>query len=311
MAYTTATGFGNILKWLGVLVASLVAVTGLVLALNRGDSTVIFQPDITPSTPEIGLSEAQIVAIASRIRQQLEHSNSSHSEAIPGGSIDAQIKDYLLRHPEILISMSQALEQRQQQESQQQIEQFLQLNQQVVYYSNHDVVVGNPNGDVTLVEFFDYNCGFCQQVLPEIIALLEDDKNLRVVLKEFPSLSAESVEAARIAYLVGQSGKDYLSFHTDLMTARGVKDLQKALDLATKMGLDAAELKARMNDETVSHVLEQTDALAQQLGIRGTPAFIIGNEVLIGYIDRDALKKMISNIRSCGRSECAEQQDLN
>jgi protein-disulfide isomerase len=166
------------------------------------------------------------------------------------------------------------------------------------------VVLGNPDGDVTLVEFFDYNCGYCRNALPDLATLLAEDPNLRVVLKEFPILSNESIDAARVAVLVGESDVDYWTFHEALFTSRGQVDKSVALLAAADLGLSSVSLELDMNSEAVANKIQTSYEIAKALNITGTPTYIIGNEVIPGAIGIDELKTRIANMRECGETLC-------
>lgn len=159
-------------------------------------------------------------------------------------------------------------------------------------------VGGNPDGDVTIVEFFDYRCGYCKKVLPSIVALLERDKKLRYVFKELPILSPESELAARAALAAWQQDKrKYLEFHTALMQAQGNLSERRILRLAGNAGLDAEKIAKNMKHPKVEEELKRNIALAEQLGIRGTPAFVIGDRLIPGAVDLSMLEKTVAEAR--------------
>jgi len=157
---------------------------------------------------------------------------------------------------------------------------------------------------VTLVEFFDYNCGYCRSALPDLATLLAEDPNLRVIFKEFPILSNESIDAARIAVLVGDSDVDYWSFHEALFTSRGKVDKDVALAAAADLGLSPVSLELDMGTDSVSRTIQTSYEIAKALNITGTPTYIIGNEVIPGAIGVDELRQRIANMRECGETQC-------
>ena len=177
-----------------------------------------------------------------------------------------------------------------------------------IYNDPDNIVLGNPDGDVTLVEMFDYNCGYCRQVVADVMSLVEEDPNLRVILKEFPILSQGSVDAARIGVLVNKADVDYQAFHTALYSARGAIDTQAALSAAEQLGLSRVALELEMNATEVSDALQRTYSIAQALGVSGTPTFIIGNDVIPGAVPKADLVRRIENRRACGASECPAQE---
>ena len=168
------------------------------------------------------------------------------------------------------------------------------------------MVLGNAKGDVTLVEFFDYNCGFCKGALPQMMSLLKDDTNLRVVLKEFPVLGPGSVEAAKVAVAVrmqDKTGKKYLDFHQKLLGSRGKADNARALAVAKEVGMDMGRLEKDMASDEVRVSLEESLKLAETLGLNGTPSYVVGNDVVIGAVGLDVLRSKISTVR-CGKASC-------
>ena len=156
------------------------------------------------------------------------------------------IESYLLSDPKLLQRMSMALETTLRAEEQESTRVALADFRDDIFNRTDDVVLGNPEGDVTLVEFFDYNCGYCRSALPDMAVLLAEDPNLKVVLKEFPILSNESIDAARIAVLVGQTDVDYWQFHEALFSSRGKVDKSVALSAAADLGLSQVDLELRM-----------------------------------------------------------------
>ena len=179
-------------------------------------------------------------------------------------------------------------------------------NAQEIFNSPRQVVLGNPKGDVTMVEFFDYNCGYCKHAMSDMLTLLKTDPNLRVVLKEFPVLGPGSVEAAKVAAaarMQDKSGKKYLEFHTKLLGGRGQADQAHALAAAKEAGFDTAKIEKDMNSAEVKAQLEESFKLADALGLNGTPSYVIGNEAMMGAVGLDALKEKISASR-CGKPSC-------
>ena len=218
--------------------------------------------------------------------------------------LNPMIESYLLGDPKILQRMSVALDTTLRSEEQAKATTAIAAMQDKIFNDPNQVVVGNPQGDVTLVEFFDYNCGYCRAALPDLATLIAEDSNLRVVLKEFPILSNESIDAARVAVLVGDADVDYWSFHEALFTARGQVDKQVALDAAADLGLSPVSLELDMGTEKVAQTIQTSYDIARNLNITGTPTFIIGNEIIPGAIGLDELRIRIANMRACGATEC-------
>ncbi|WP_375451044.1 DsbA family protein [uncultured Devosia sp.] len=218
--------------------------------------------------------------------------------------LNPMIESYLMSDPAILQRLSSALETQVKTATREQSATTIATMQEAIFNDADQVVLGNPAGDVTLVELFDYNCGYCRSALPDLAALLADDPNLRVVLKEFPILSNESIDAARVAVLVNESDADYWVFHEALFTSRGQVDKKVALAAAADLGLSPVDLELRMGEAGVSKAIQTSYDIAKALNITGTPTYIIGNEVIPGAIGLDDLKGRIANMRACGQTDC-------
>jgi protein-disulfide isomerase len=218
--------------------------------------------------------------------------------------LNPMIESYLMSDPSILQRLSGALESEMQVAAREKSTQVIATMKDAIFNDPNQVVLGNPNGDVTLVELFDYNCGYCRNALPDMASLLADDPNLRVVLKEFPILSNESIDAARIAILVNDSDADYWAFHEALFTSRGQVDKKVALAAAADLGLSTVNLELQMEEPQVSKAIQTSYDIAKALNITGTPTYIIGNEVIPGAIGLDQLKERIANMRACGETSC-------
>ncbi|HTZ01998.1 MAG TPA: DsbA family protein [Xanthobacteraceae bacterium] len=173
-------------------------------------------------------------------------------------------------------------------------------NASELFSSPHQVTLGNPNGDVTLVEFFDYNCGFCRRALPDMLTLLKDDPKLKIVLKEFPILGAGSADAARVAVAVRMQDPDgakYLAFHQAVLGGPGPASKEKALAAAKDQGLDMTRLERDMASDEVKATLSEDMTLAGAIGIRGTPSYVIGKTLVVGAIGVTALQSDIAAAR--------------
>jgi protein-disulfide isomerase len=169
-----------------------------------------------------------------------------------------------------------------------------------LFSSKHQVTLGNPDGDVTLVEFFDYNCGFCKRALPDMLALIRDDPNLKIVLKEFPILGPGSLEAARVAVAVRMQdggGQKYLAFHQELFNDPGPASKEKALAAAKNQGLDMPRLEQDMASPEVADTLTEDTKLASAVNITGTPGYVIGKDVVLGAVGITGLKRQIDAAR--------------
>ncbi len=173
-------------------------------------------------------------------------------------------------------------------------------NARTLFGSAHQVTLGNPKGDVTMVEFFDYNCGFCKGALPAMLTLLKDDPKLKVVLKEWPILGPGSVEAAHVAVAVRMQdpgGQKYLAFHRKLLGDLGPANKEKALAAAADAGLNIPRLEKDMDSAEVGATIDEDSALARAIGITGTPGYVIGDTVVAGAVGLDGLKGQIAAAR--------------
>jgi protein-disulfide isomerase len=234
---------------------------------------------------------------------------SGHAQSISDaqrGEIEKIIRDYLVSHPEVLQDAIAALEKRQASEEAEKHQAAVKDNAEALFNSSRHVTVGNPQGDVTFVEFFDYNCGYCKKAMVDMLELMKSDSKLKVVLKEFPVLGPGSVEAARVAVAVrmqDKTGKKYLDFHQKLLTGRGQADKARALAAAKEAGLDVARIERDMASDEVRQSLEESLKLAEKLGLNGTPSYVIGSNVVVGAVGHDALKEKINSAR-CGKATC-------
>jgi len=204
------------------------------------------------------------------------------------------IKDYLLTHPEVMQDVMAELEKRQQSADAEKHRAAVVENKATLFSSPHQVVLGNPQGNVTMVEFFDYNCGFCKRAMTDMLDLIKTDNNLKFVLKEFPVLGEGSVEAARVAVaarMQDANGKKYIEFHQKLLGSRGAADKMRALAVAKEVGFDMPRLERDMGSDEVKKTIEENMKLAEALGVNGTPSYVVGEEVVIGAVGLDTLRE--------------------
>ncbi len=218
------------------------------------------------------------------------------------------IEKYLMSDPKILRRVNDALDQQTRAEQSAQDRAAIAQNADSIFNDPDKIIVGNPEGDVTLVELFDYNCGYCRGALPDLATLLTEDPKLRVILKEFPILTPGSVDAARVAVQVAQSGADYWTFHQAMFTSRGEVTADTALGEAKTLGLDPDKLKAGMQSAAVGSILQKSYDLAKTLNITGTPTYIIGDAMIPGAVPIDQLRAAIANMRACGSAQCPAPQ---
>jgi len=227
-----------------------------------------------------------------------------HAQAIRAAQIPSEqrqaiegiIHDYLLNNPDVLIEALRSAEDKVNREADAKATKVLRDRASEVFDNPATPVGGNPKGNVTIVEFFDYRCPYCKQVLPALQTLLQEDHELRFVYKEFPVLGPASVTAAHAALAAQRQGK-YEAFHTAMMAAKGQINEDTIYKVAGSVGLDVDRLKQDMAAPEIEQELKANLALAEALNIRGTPGFIIGKKIVPGALDLDALKDMIAEAR--------------
>jgi protein-disulfide isomerase len=208
------------------------------------------------------------------------------------------IRDYLLRKPEVLLEAMKALEDRQRDMAADMARERIGQHAKALRNDPNSFVAGNPNGDVTIVEFFDYRCGYCKQAHPTVSDVVKSDGKIRLVLKEFPILGADSMFASRAAVAVLQSQKaKYKAFHDALFDSKEPLNEASVLRIAKAQGLDTDKLAATMKTPEVEKVLRANHDLAQSLSITGTPAFIIGDELVPGAIPARQMIELVARAR--------------
>ncbi|MFN3616179.1 MAG: DsbA family protein [Rubrimonas sp.] len=212
--------------------------------------------------------------------------------------IDARIRAYLLDNPEVILEALEVLEQRRADAQARADEDLVAANEQALFADGRSHVFGNPDGDVTIVEFADYRCGYCKQAHPTVQALLEADPNLRLVYKEFPILGPDSVLASRAAMAaLAIDPEAYERLNDAMLSWRAALDEDAIFALAGEAGLDEGELRARMDDPAIAETLRANYALAQSLRIEGTPSFVVGNRIVRGYVGLDQMQMLVAQAR--------------
>ena len=222
------------------------------------------------------------------------------------GEIERIVREYLISHPDVLQDAMNELEKRQSAAEAEKHKQAINQYSKAIFSSPRQVVLGNPDGNVTFVEFFDYNCGYCKHAMSDMLTLLKDDPKLKVVLKEFPVLGPGSVEAAKVAVAVrmqDKTGQKYLQFHKELLGGRGAADMARALAVAKDVGMDMGRLQKDLESPEVKATMEENFKLAEALGLNGTPSYVIGNDVVVGAIGLPGLQEKINTAR-CGKTTC-------
>jgi protein-disulfide isomerase len=210
--------------------------------------------------------------------------------------IEQIVREYLLANPVVIIEAVEGLEEKRRREAEAGQRDALKAKQAQIFNDPDAPVAGNPQGDVTLVEFFDYRCGYCKQVAPALAQLLKSDSKLRFVFKELPILGPDSIVAARGA-LAARLQDKYVPMHEALIRHRGSFDEQTVLRIASEVGLDVALLKADMAKPELNAIIEKNRQLARDLAINGTPAFVIGDKVIPGAVDLNTLRKLVADAR--------------
>ncbi len=215
------------------------------------------------------------------------------------GEIGDIIRGYLLNNPEVLRDAFQELQRREQIAEAESAQSTIKLYAANIFRSEADLIAGNPNGSITMVEYFDYNCGYCKRSMPDVLKLVDEDKDLRIVMKEFPILGPGSTFAARAALASRKQGK-YWEFHLALLGQRGASNEQSVMRMAAKVGLDVDKLKVDMQSEDINEIIRGNMAVARQLGINGTPAFIIDDQIFPGAVGYETLAGAVNQVRESG-----------
>lgn len=217
----------------------------------------------------------------------------------------AFIREYLMANPEILDEMQAALEAKKQDEQSKVAQAAISSNKDAIFNEKSDIVIGNPKGDVSIVEFFDYNCGFCKRAMSDMTNIVEQDPNVRFVLKEFPILGPDSLAAHRVSMAFRKMMPEkYREFHLELLGGDVHATEAHAIDIATSLGADEAKLREGMKDPSVDASIKQAYTLANELGISGTPSYVVGDEAVFGAMGADVLLEKIANVRACKSTTC-------
>jgi protein-disulfide isomerase len=220
-------------------------------------------------------------------------------------AIEQIIKSYLVANPEILFDAQTALEEKMEKAQVEKLKTAIAENAAEIYREPNASVAGNPAGDITVVEFFDYNCGYCKRGLLDIVKLVETDPKVRVVFKELPILTKGSAEASKVALAARMQGK-YWEIHRAMLETKGVLNEATGLQLAEKLGLDMTKLNKDMASPEVAAELERSEALARKMGINGTPHFLVGDRAIPGAPEDlyDQLAKHVAELRKQGCAYC-------
>jgi protein-disulfide isomerase len=203
------------------------------------------------------------------------------------------VREYILENPEIISEAVTVLQEREEKAKAAKVVSAIKSNKAALVNPPEGTVLGNPKGDVTLVEFFDYNCGYCKQVFPTLMEALKEDGKVKLVVKEFPILGNPSVIASRAA-LASRKQNKYNEFHMALLSHRGSLTEEAIMKVAADVKLDVKKLQADMKAPEINEILTKNHELAQALGIEGTPAIVVGETLVPGALQKDHLKELIA-----------------
>ncbi len=221
--------------------------------------------------------------------------------------IEAIIKDYLLQKPEVLREAIGVLEAREKVAEAKAREKVVSDPTSTLFFPANQAVIGDPGGKITLIEFFDYNCGYCKRAVSDLARLMKENPDLRVVLRDLPILSPGSVEAAKIAnaFLRQFQGEKFWQFHQKLLGARGPIGKAEALGVAKDLGADMDKLAKDAAAPGITSGIEESGKLAKSLQLTGTPTYVIGEDVAVGAVGYDELEAKVANIKKCGKAICS------
>lgn len=240
-----------------------------------------------------------------QVNGQSQSADTSMFSDVQKRGIEQVVKDYLLKNPEVIIEVQAALESKMAAAEAERTRQLVADNAKEIYRHPDAPVAGNPDGDITVVEFFDYNCGYCKRGFSNVLKLIESDPKVRVVFKELPILSKDSEDAAKVALAAKLQGK-YWEVHRALIEGKGRASEATALEAASKLGLDMDKLKADMAGPQVKAELARVEALARKMNINGTPHFLVGDEGIGGAPEEllEMLKTKVAELRTKGCGYC-------
>lgn len=241
---------------------------------------------------------AALTALVTPDAARSQMPSQSYTEA-ERAEFGARVRSYLLENPEVIFEAAQVMEERQQEMQSANDADLVAAHSDAIFDDGHSWVGGNPDGDVTLVEFMDYRCGYCRRAFPEVEELIESDGNIRFIIKEFPILGEQSTLGARFAIAAQQQlGADaYKAVHDAMMTYKGDLTIDGLTRLAETLDLDAETITGHMNDDAVTEVIEANRALGSKLQISGTPTFIMEDQVLRGYVPLDGMRAIAEDVR--------------
>ncbi|MEW9834926.1 DsbA family protein [Mesorhizobium marinum] len=257
---------------------------GTALAVSLGMLAVGYvagRPDVANAT------DAQALTLASA------------DGTVDRSQVETIIRGYLLENPEILIEMQQALETEQREEQRVANLEVIKAAKADIFNASYDGIVGNPDGKTTIVEFYDYNCGYCKRAQEDMLTLTAADPDLRFVLKEFPILGPDSSKAHVVSMAFrALMPEKYGDFHNQLLGAPGRATEATAMKIALSLGADEGKLREEMKNPEIAAAFEKTYELANRLAITGTPSYVVGSEVVFGALGHEVLAQKIAEARA-------------
>jgi protein-disulfide isomerase len=247
-----------------------------------------------PQTASAETTEPQAITVAS-----------APTATVDRQEVEGIVRDYLVKNPEILLEMQQILEEKQKEEQRLAHLEVIKSAKAEIFNAAYDGVVGNPNGKTTIVEFYDYNCGYCKRAQEDMLALTKADPDLRFVLKEFPILGPDSQKAHVVSMAFrALMPEKYGDFHNQLLGGQGRASEASAVKIALSLGADEAKLREEMKNPAISEAFAKTYDLANKLSITGTPSYVVGNEVVFGALGQDVLSEKIAMAKACTDTTC-------
>lgn len=212
----------------------------------------------------------------------------------------AAVREYLLTNPGVIMEAVAVLEQRQQQAAMQSDIDLIRQNAEALFFDGYSFVEGNPDGQILMVEFIDYKCAFCKRAHPEVKALIAANDDIRLVIKEFPILGAESTLSSRaaVSVLINDGGDVYYDFYDAVMTFNGPLNEATLTRMATDAGADAGLMLETMDTPLVTQIIQTNLRLAQTMQITGTPTFVLGGQMMRGYVPLAQMQIMVDDLRA-------------
>ena len=243
---------------------------------------------------------AQVIGISAlALLAAHAHAETSATTPVTHAEFETLLRETLVQHPDILTDAIQSMQEKQKEKAEKEFKEGLTKYQNELFKDTSSPAVGPKNADVTFVQFFDYHCGYCKRLLPVITKLTEEDKKVRVIFREFPILSEDSVLASRAAIAVNRVAPDkYFAFHTELMKASGAYSMESLTATAKKLGVNEDKFRKAFESKETTAMLDKTRELAEGLGVRGTPAIAFPDQLLPGAVPYEKLKELVAAQRT-------------